>query len=302
MREEAEFFYDFLKSRPQVGLYDEREYFLGEFALLAGTACRFLFLREEARRWFERAEAWFVLTANSSVNIARLAYQRLALKLEERAFDEVLELTPMWIDAFTSLELREDAVKCRFLEGNALRETGRTDDAITVFQEVSRDAELLGNVNLLAQGVGNLGQLFRLRGNLHDALECAQRALPLLQQVNNRVGLAKLQWFVGDICREQGKLGDAVDAYRAGLRDAEEIGIRGDVAAIHLVLADVLLDAGFDRQAEWEIRAALPIIEEEKMVPEGYAALALLQESLRRRKIDRQALRNLHGFFQDEQT
>lgn len=86
---------------------------------------------------------------------------------------------------------------------------------------------------------------------------------------------------------------------RSALREAGEVGMRGDVAALHLVLADVLLGAGQDRQAEWEIRAALPIIEEEKMVPEGYAALSLLQESLRRRQIDRNALRNLHGYFRD---
>ena len=54
-----------------------------------------------------------------------------------------------------------------------------------------------------------------------------------------------------------------------------------------------------EAQAEWEVRAALPIIEEEKMVPEGFAALTLLRESLRRRKLDRQALRNLHGYFRE---
>jgi DNA-directed RNA polymerase specialized sigma24 family protein len=79
--------------------------------------------------------------------------------------------------------------------------------------------------------------------------------------------------------------------------EAEEMGLRGDVAAIHLVLADVLLDAGQEREAELEIRAALPIIDEEKMVPEGVAALSFLRESVRRRKIDRNALRELHGHF-----
>jgi tetratricopeptide (TPR) repeat protein len=154
-------------------------------------------------------------------------------------------------------------------------------------------------MSLLAQASNGLSQFYRVLGNLPEALVHARKALPLLQQLDNRVNIAKLRWSVGDILREQRKLGEAVDAYRAALRESEEIGIRGDVAAIHLVLADVLLDAGFDRQAEWEVRAALPIIEEEKMVPEGYAALSLLRESLRRRQIDRQALRNLHGYFQE---
>jgi tetratricopeptide (TPR) repeat protein len=301
VRDDAEFFYLFLdQPRRNVGLCDEREYFLGEMALIAGTACRLLFRRGEARRWFDRAESVFVLTANGLANVARLSYQRLALHLEERQFEEVLELTPRWFDVFTKLELAEDAVKCRFLEGVALREVGKVSEAIEVFRDICSASEALGNVKLLAQAATGLAQFYRILGDFQEALSCARKALPLLQQLENRVTLAKLRWTVGSILREQGNLGEAVEAYRAALQESEEIGTRGDTAAIHLVLADVLLDAGFDRQAEWEIRAALPIIEEEKMVPEGFAALALLQESLRRRTIDRQALRNLHGYFRDQ--
>ena len=303
VRDDAESLYQFLNDpKRQIGLFDEREYFLGELALIAGTACRVLFRRDEAWRWFARAESKFVLTANSAAHVARLAYQRLALRAEERHFDEVLELAPQWSETLIKLELPEEAIKCRFLQGLALRETGSLQEAVLVFQDICRSAEALGNVALVAQATNNLAQFYRLLGDPKQALEYAKKALPLLQQLESRVGIAKLRWCVGDIFREQGKPGEAVDAYRAALKESEEIGTRGDSAAIHLVLADVLLDAGFDRQAEWEIRAALPIIEEEKMVPEGFAALALLQESLRRRQIDRQALRNLHGYFREGES
>ncbi len=76
---------------------------------------------------------------------------------------------------------------------------------------------------------------------------------------------------------------------------------RADVASLHLVIADLLLKLGQERQAEWEIRSALPVIIEEKMVPEGIAALSLLEQSLKGRRIDRQALRDLHGYFRQEQ-
>ena len=51
VREEAVFFYKFLQkpTRP-IGSFDERDYYLGEFALIAGTACRFLALRDESRQ------------------------------------------------------------------------------------------------------------------------------------------------------------------------------------------------------------------------------------------------------------
>jgi tetratricopeptide (TPR) repeat protein len=297
-RDDAEFLFHFLiESERQVGHFDEKEYFLGEFALIAGTACRILFRREEAHKWFARAEARFVLTENASSNIARLAYQKLALAAEERRFEEVLEAAPLWATTFRKLGLAESAVKCLFIQGNVYREMGQVPLAIEVFQRICVEAEEIGNERLLALASGTLAQFHRVVGDLPEALACAQRALPYLQETSNRVNLAKLRWCVGDIFREQGNRADALESYRSALRESEEIGIRGEVVALHLVIADLLLDAGMDRQAEWEVRAALPIIDEEQMVPEGMAALGLLRESLRRRQLDRGALRELHGYF-----
>src|SRR5712692_8643436 len=298
-RAEAEFFYDFLdKPRRRIGLFDEREYYLGELALTAGTTCRILFHREEARRWLDRAEASFTRAANGLAHVARVGYQRLALSLEERRLDEVLELCPLWVKTFESMELAEEALKCRFLGGLALREKGDLHAAIEVFRDICRAAEEQRNVRLIASASNNLAQFYRVIGEPDRALSYAQKALPLYKQLDNRVGLVKLRWGVGSILREQGKLGEAIEAYREALAEAKEVGMRGDVAALHLVLADVLIDVQQDRQAEWEVRAALPIIDEERMVPEGFAALGLLRDALRHQQIDRRALRELHGFFQ----
>jgi tetratricopeptide (TPR) repeat protein len=303
VRDDAEFFYDFLdQPKRRIGLYDEREYFLGEFALIAGTASRVLFRRDEARRWFDRSEASFVLVANTQAHVARLAYQRLALAAEERRFDEVLELAPRWSEGFTRLDMPEDALKCRFLEGAAFWEIGQARKAVEIYREICGKAEALRSIRLLAQAANNLVHFYSSLGEPEEALNYSRKALPLLKQLDSRVHLAKLQWSIGDLLRVQGKPVDAGEAYRAALHESEGLGMRGDVAAIHLVIADLLLDNDQERQAEWEIRAALPIIDEEQMVPEGVAALSLLRESLRRRQIDRQALRNLHGYFQDAQS
>jgi hypothetical protein len=102
--------------------------------------------------------------------------------------------------------------------------------------------------------------------------------------------------------REGGHFGEAIESYRKAQEDFEALGMRADIAALNLVVADLLLEQGQDREALREISAALPVIAELKMAPEGMAALSLVRESVRRQEINRQALRELHGYFQELQA
>lgn len=300
---DSRFFYNYIHSPERsIGSFDERDYYLGEFALLAGASLRILGSRAEARRWLERSEASFVLVTNASAHFARLAYQRLALRLEERNFEEVLELAEIWCENFIKLGLPDDALKCRFLEAIAWKETERYDDASRTFREIIDTARTIGNVRLAAIAAENLFQIYAFLGDTPKAIAAARETIPALRRLDNRVGLAKLQLGLGYLLRSQGNLGAAIDTYREAQKEFREIGMRADVATTHLVLADLLLDTGQNAQSEWEIRAALPIIDDLKLVPEGIAALSLLRESLRRRQIDRQALRSLNGYFEDLQS
>jgi tetratricopeptide (TPR) repeat protein len=300
VRSESEFYYRYL-AEPQrpIGTMDEREYFLGEFALIAGTHCRVLGRREEARVWFDRAEANFRLTVRIQADLSRLAYQRLALRLEERCYSEVLELSPPLIESFHRLGMTEDAIKVSFLQVLSLQELGKLDEAVALLEETSATTHAHGFRRLYAWSQNNLFNLHAYRGDAERALEACRVASSELSALGNRVGLAKLRWNAANLLRSQGQVVEALEAYRAALGEFREVGMRADVAAVHLIIADLLLEQGAEAQAEWEIRAALPIIDEEKMVPEGMAAYALLRESLRRRKIDRNALRDVHGYFQE---
>lgn len=300
---EAEFLYRFIESpRREIGLFDERDYFLGETALLTGMACRCLSEREEAWIWFDRAEAGFRHTMNAPAEMSRLSYQRLAERLEERQFDLVLELLPSLVESFQKLGMPEDALKCRFLEGLAMFERDDPSAAIRVFNAIRDEADAMGSQTLLADAYVNLVHAHGMLGEAEAAIEASRRAIPILRELDNRISLAKVHWGLATLLREEGRIAEAVDSYRSAQEDFDAIGMRADIAALNLVVADLLLEEGKSVEALREISEALPVIAELKMAPEGMAALSLVRESVRRQEVNRQALRELHGYFQELQN
>ena len=302
--EDSDFFYQHLEARPEnesAFLFDEQEYYLGELALLAGIGSRVLGHREQARMWLDRAEAWFLLTSNFQADLSRVAYQRLAVTIEEGRFHEVLRVVEPVKRSLARVHATESLLKCRVLQAIAYKETDQLDQALSLFKDVLHEARSIGSERLMSSCYVNSVQIHAMRGETDAAARLVNEALPLLRSTNNRKDLAKLQWGVANLLRVDGRLGLSIEAFRIAQKQFVDLEMPADVAAISLVVADLLLELGQEAQAEWEIRAALPVIDELKMVPEGVAALSLLRESVRRRKIDRQALRDLHGYFDEIQ-
>lgn len=298
--EEADYLYRYLdKPKREIGLFDERDYFLGETALIAATACRHLSLREDAKRWLDRSEAGFRNTVNGSAEWARVSYQRLALRMEEREFEEVLDLAPSLFDNLVNRGMGEHALKCRLLEAAALMELGRALEAAKLFENLCELTASAGKEDLLAHAYTNLIQCHVMLGESDKALAASREAYSLLHRVGNRISLAKVHWFLANLLREQRNFVAAVETYRGAQEEFRLLKMQADVAAIHLIVADMLIEVGQDSQARWEIQAALPVIDEQKMVPEAMAALVLLRQSLRNHRINREALRELHGYFDE---
>jgi tetratricopeptide (TPR) repeat protein len=299
-KREAEFFYRYVESpKREVGLFDERVYFLGEFALMAGTACRYLSMGNDARLWFDRSESAFRQSVSATADLSRLAYQRLALRMAERELEAVLELAPSLIESFAKLGMREDELKVRFLQGLAMMESERVPEAIELFEEIRRVAIDLHAEKLIGLADVNLTQLYGLHGDSARAIEASRRAVPMLTRVGDRVGLARVQWGLGILLRERGDLQASIQAYSAAQDQFRELEMKADIAAIDLVIADMCLEQGRDTEALAFVARALPVLDEFEMVPEGMAALALLRESVRQRRLNHSALRELHGYFDE---
>jgi tetratricopeptide (TPR) repeat protein len=179
-----------------------------------------------------------------------------------------------------------------------LKQMGQHPMAIEVLDQVREENETSADPLLAARVLAELGDLQQMEGRLDLAMAAFQEALSLLPEHEVSLAKADLKLYVGGIQKTLGSLAEATDSFRAAQRDYQALGMRPLAAYTHLVVAETLLEMKRDREAEWEILAALPTIDEIKMVPEGFAAVALLHESVRRRSTDTTVLQQLKAHLQ----
>ncbi len=296
--DEAVALYKAVAASSGLGAFDDKDYFLGDTALLVATASRVLGKRAETEIWLDRSEAGFRNTVNAGPLLAGVAYQRLALRCETGRYEDVIELAPMLAVSFSRLKMGREHAKCVFLEGLALKQCGRHEVAASRFESLNNDALASLDPGLTGLAMVNLADIYAAAGSDDQAITAYSQAIPMLTRAGRPAALAHLKGVVGETLRRQGRLSAAVEAYREAIADYEGLKMATWVAYLRIVLAQTLLEASQPREAEWQILAALPTIDEQKMVPEGYAAVALLRESVRQRKTDQHALGELRQYLQ----
>jgi tetratricopeptide (TPR) repeat protein len=295
--EATELYRAILSRTEPLGVFDERDYFLGETSLVAGIASRVLGKCSECDLWFDRAEAGFRHTVNPAPLLASVSYQRLALRCEAGRYKEVVELAPMLAASFKKLGMPRDEAKCILLQGIALKQSGSNGAAQECFESVSENGVGYLEPSLVGVALANLADLHAEEGRYDQAAAACQRALPLITKSNRPSALAHLKNVFAEILRRQGKAKEAIAAYCAAIESYESLGMVTFVAYLRVVLAEALLEQGQARQAEWQILAALPTIDETRMAPEGFAAVALLRQSVRQQKTNPKALSELREYL-----
>lgn len=281
-----------------LGLFDEKGYFLGEISLIAGGAHRHLGNYEKCAAWVGRAQAAFLEMVNSESQLANVSYASLALSLQKHHFEEILECVPSLMRSYERLGMTAELHKAQFLRAMSLKLAGRDREAMQRFKELHSLLSPDGDQALLGYVLIEVGSYLASNGCEAEAAAEYQRAAKLLEASGRAMALAHLRVMIGEGCRDQGNLPGALAAFRSAVDAFLRLGMATFAAYVRLFLAETLIALNCSREAEQEILAALPTIEEQKMVPEGLAAVALLKESVRRRKTDRNALRELREHLQ----
>jgi tetratricopeptide (TPR) repeat protein len=280
------------------GILEEIDYFLGRIAFEVGGCCRHLGRGDEAERWLDHSERLFTRTVDSNLTLAQVSYSRLTLAYERGEHALVIECSPAVALLFERAGTNRWFAKTQLLRGGALKFAGRVDEAVKLFASL-RTSEILSKApDLLAYALGAEGEIRAIQGDLHRAFALYDQALKILKTLDEPLALGTVRVCIGEAYRQMRRWPEALQAFSSGLKGFENVGMAAMAARARLLIAETLLFVNREREAEQQILAALPAIEKQKMVPEGFAAVALLKESVRRRKTDHDALRELRERLQ----
>lgn len=278
-------FYGELDSGAREMAPDLRLFLLAEAATLLGAALRTVGNASEVAEWLGTAEEHFRAGVNPKPGLARVLFLRLNVSYTLGRFDVVIKIAPQLEATFAELGMDEDRVKSRILWASSLKLEGFPQEALAVlepaYQWRSRvRPALYGWVVLQA------GDIHQTLGNYDRALEEFGEAARLFREGKQFVGLADIGLMISTIYRAQGRLEEALHLLETSRQDHARLEMTWPEGYHRMLIAETYLAMGRPREAEKEIRAALPLLEEQGMLADAVVAVNLLREAVRQRKLD----------------
>jgi tetratricopeptide (TPR) repeat protein len=272
---------------------DERTYFVTQLEMSRGVCARWMGDREAAMEWFRRAEKRCESTPEWEIGSAEIELARLTTEYDAGQTGAVLTRLPILQRKLELLGMTTGLVKSRLLEAVTMKREGRIVESSAILEDLLHSEMFRGNGLLRALTLESLGDSYCLLGRLDDASKCLNLAFEILREKEEPTGRAFLKLVLGEMFWIQGDSANALQAYRGAQGDYAALQLETWEAYARLLAGEVLLACGRESEAASEVLAALPTIEKRSLVREGVAAVTLLRESIRRRKMDRNALREL---------
>jgi hypothetical protein len=286
----AEDLYRFLNTAPLP--QDVRTFILAEAALLVGASLRVRGLITAVDRWAEIATTHLGGDLDPGPTLARIAFLRLTAFHEQSRFDLVVNAAPALDRSFADLGMDEDRVKCRIVWSASLKILGRVEEALEVL-EPARHWRLKVRPELYGWVLLQSGDLNQLSGNYGVALLEMHEAEQLLREGKQLTGLADVDSMISCIYRSHGMLSEALQLLKRSCSEHAKLGMRSLEASNRMLIAETYLAMGRAHDAEIEIRAAIPVFEEQGMVADGVAAVNLMREARKRQRFDAEPIRDI---------
>ncbi|MFI7640216.1 BTAD domain-containing putative transcriptional regulator [Nonomuraea sp. NPDC049400] len=213
---------------------------------------------EEAKAWLREEEAVLSAAAVQALHspddmIARLGVN-LAFGLlwpQERAYHmtEMKELNMLALRVSERLGDEASALHAHDNIANALRMTGRADEAVTHLRSALELAQRLGDAFSEIRTLGNLASAYNSGERYDESLPWAELQLALARSIGASVGVRYALLCMGYSHLGAGRPEKAREVLHEALANAEEAGDSSQEGQIRLVLGEAHLDLDDPKQA-----------------------------------------------------
>jgi tetratricopeptide (TPR) repeat protein len=264
---------------------DLETFFLGESARIVGCAKRNTGQTREAEDWLERAETHFLRGPSPAAQLTRLKANRLAILYQLNHWETVCRAAPVIDEAFAEFGMEEDRVKWGISRAASLKVAGRLEEALDVLKPF-RENWLQIPRSLSGWVLLQVGDIHQILGDHELAMDELCEAAQLLRETRQFTGLAQVSAVISFAFRSKGMFKEALRFLQISRADLEKLCMKWSEAYCRMLIAETYLAMGRPHDAETEIRAAIPVFEDEGMVADAVVAVSLLREAIRRQKLE----------------
>lgn len=290
--------FDWVEARLAAKAAPDMRFFAGDLCYSIGVALKHTGRLRDSAVWIERARAHFAGLPKPGVHVARADLMELAIAHERNDFEAILSrvrhLQPLFQQEGAVFEYETS----RLLEGLALKTAGRSAESARVLALIASGEAETTNPIAHCSALIHLAELRFSEGRKADAAMEFEKAAAKVASLGVPLCTAAFYGNLAECLRDQGRLGEAIEGYRIAIAAYERGSMARGIAYIRVILAETLVAAGQEGEAIVELAQALPVIRSEGLYHESRAAAALLNESIRRQRLDRVSLSTLREQLQ----
>lgn len=140
---------------------------------------------------------------------------------------ELPALTPSRTHIYLRINFAQSLIQAQ-RDGQPL---ASSDEIASVLSTAINQAKTIEDVRAESYGLGYLGQLYQLNGQLTEAAELTEQAYTLAQAINANSIVYQWQWQLGQILDAQGDPERAIQAYSQAIQTLQDL--RSDLVAVN---------------------------------------------------------------------
>ncbi|WP_328731060.1 tetratricopeptide repeat protein [Streptomyces caniferus] len=223
--------------------------------------------REEAVSWLKDEREGLIAACRAALEIApeitcRLAHGLTPFLDRHRYLDDWVAVAGFAVDAARRLENLSEARSALHIQGLAMREVGRLDEAQQAHELALKLYRKAGDRFGESLALDSLGLVLRHLGRTDDAIKAHTQALQILTEIRRVDDAPCVRGNMGNALRQAGRAAEAVEAFSAASDHCHAVGDRRGAAMAQVNLAGALVEARQPVKALAACRAALFLADE----------------------------------------